>query len=358
MELTGANGKLRGDLAQDVQQLQKEFSLDNEQGALSRLVGRVEKAQNSISEQFSLDNKESALCRLVGLMQTANSTIKDNLTLDNENSPLSRLRRELTEIIHRLEQSSTDFQEKVKVTLESFKARREEVARSTHHGCEFEEAVGSMLQADTQRAGDILEAIGNQTGVIPYCKVGDRLITLGTESVAAGAKIVVEAKEDKSYDLASALQEMEQARQNRVAQIGLFVFSKKAAPPGLEPLGRHGKDVIVVWDRDDQNSDVILRAGLSVAKALAVRARLSDEKAKADLGALRDAISALTAETSSFLAISSSAKTVQRAGQKIEKKANAMKKRVDKSLKVLEKFLVAATDDGQGGVELSIEPSL
>src|SRR5476651_2497886 len=100
--MMGANGKLRDDLAQDVQKLHQEFSLDNDQGALSRLVARVEKAQNTISEEFSLDKKQSALCRQVGLMETANATISANLTLDDEKSPLFRLRKELTEIIERL----------------------------------------------------------------------------------------------------------------------------------------------------------------------------------------------------------------------------------------------------------------
>lgn len=70
-EMTGTNGKLREDFAKDVEKLHKEFSLDNEQGALSLPVGRVEKAQRTISDEFSLDNKESALCRLVRLMESS-----------------------------------------------------------------------------------------------------------------------------------------------------------------------------------------------------------------------------------------------------------------------------------------------
>ena len=42
-----------------------EFSLDDEDSALSRLVGRVEQAQGQISAQFSLDNPESGLTRIV-----------------------------------------------------------------------------------------------------------------------------------------------------------------------------------------------------------------------------------------------------------------------------------------------------
>lgn len=343
-EMTGANGRLREDLAQDVQKLQQEFSLDNEQGALSRLVGRVEKAQNSICEQFSLDNKESALCRLVGLMETANSTINANLTLDNENSPLYRLRRELTEIIERLEKSSTEFHQEVKVTLESFKARREEAARSTRHGGEFEEAVGSILHADAQKAGDICEATGNKTGVIGYCKIGDHVITLGAESAAPGARIAVEAKEDRSYDLAKALEEIEQARQNREAQVGLFVFSKNTAPSGLDPFARHGKHVVVVWDRDDSATDIFLRAGISVAKALLVRERMADEKSK-DRVAMKTAIVAISADILVLAEISKWAKTVKRSGEKIGKKAQILSKRLSRNLSVLEKHLVSSNGE-------------
>ena len=108
-EMTGTNGKLRDDFGKDVEKLHEEFSLDNENGAISRLVGRVERAQRTISDQFSLNNKESALCRLVGLMETANTTINDNLTLDNEKSPLYRLRRELTEVIQKMQSQAPPF---------------------------------------------------------------------------------------------------------------------------------------------------------------------------------------------------------------------------------------------------------
>ena len=344
-EMTGTNGKLRSDLAQDVQKFHQEFSLDNEQGALSRLVGRVEKAQRTISEQFSLNNKESALCRMVGLMETANLTISANLTLDNENSPLYRLRRELTEIIQRMQEGSAAFHEEVKVTLESFKARREEAARSTRHGSEFEEAVGSVLQAETHKSGEIFEPTGNKTGVISYCKTGDHVITLGAESVVPGARIVVEAKEDKSCDLAKALKEIEQARQNREAQIGIFVFSKTTAPAGLEPFARHGKHIVVVWDRDDAASDIFLRAGLSVAKALVIRERLSDAKSKSDLVALKKALVAITADVSALDQISKWATTVRRSGDKIGKKAGSLRKKIDRNLSILGTHFVAANGE-------------
>jgi hypothetical protein len=97
-------------------------------------------------------------------------------------------------------------------------------------------------------------------------------------------------------------------------------------------------------------SDVYLRAGLSVAKALAVQARHSSES-KADIVALRSAIDTITAEMSSLTAIESLANTVRRNGEKIRKKIIAIKQRVRENLKKLDGYLVAVTENGQNGVE-------
>ena len=36
---------------------------------------------------------------------------------------------------------------------------------------------------------------------------------------------------------------METARKNRQAEIGLFVFSSRLAPEGIDPLTRYGDDI-------------------------------------------------------------------------------------------------------------------
>ena len=278
-------------------------------------------------------------------METANTTIADNLTLDNENSPLYRLRRELTEIIQKMQESSAEFHEEVKITLESFKARREEAARSTRHGGDFEEAVGSVVQAESQKSGEVFEETGNKTGAIAYCKMGDHVVTLGAESAVPGVRIVVEAKEDKSYDLVKALREIEQARQNREAQIGIFVFSKNTAPAGLNPFARHGKHIVVVWDRDDPATDIVLRVGLSVAKALVIRDRLAEAKCKSSIVALKAALMAIMTEVVALDQITKWATTVRRSGDKIGKKAITLRRKLDKNLAVLNEHL--ATIDSE-----------
>jgi hypothetical protein len=101
--------------------------------------------------------------------------------------------------------------------------------------------------------------------------VGDHLVTLSADSAAPGARIVWEAKQDAGYTLKRALEEIDEARRNRTAQMGVFVFSRRVAPAGLTEFQRHGGDFVLVWDPEDPATDLVLRAAYSAARALAVR---------------------------------------------------------------------------------------
>jgi len=97
--------------------------------------------------------------------------------------------------------------------------------------------------------------------LIKNCKVGDIVLTIGPERQAAGARIVVEAKQRADYDVKAALGEIEIGRKNRDAKVGVFVLSKRTAPKNLSSLTRYGDDIMVVWDVEDTTTDVYLRAG-------------------------------------------------------------------------------------------------
>ena len=94
-QLTANNGQLQSELHGQVGELVKEFSLDQQDSALSRLVSRVEAAQGAIANQFSTDNEQSAMTRLSKMLQNTSEQIDKNLTLDDDKSALSRLKREL-----------------------------------------------------------------------------------------------------------------------------------------------------------------------------------------------------------------------------------------------------------------------
>ena len=63
-QLESTNGKLKGDIERQIQVAMQEFSLDDEKSALSRLVRKVEETTNQITDEFSVDNRDSAINKL------------------------------------------------------------------------------------------------------------------------------------------------------------------------------------------------------------------------------------------------------------------------------------------------------
>lgn len=333
VELAGNNNNLQEALADKVDEVVKEFSLDQEDSALSRLVRKVEEAQQSIAQEFSLDNDQSALSRMTEFMGRATEAIDNNLTLDKEQSALSRLKRELLDVLSRHEQQANSFQSEVKASLAEIRAKREEAARSTTHGRDFEDLVWEFVQREAQKMGDVPNHTGSKVGAMRNCKMGDAVIALGEDTAASGEKIVIEAKEDSSYDLAKACVEIQTARKNREAAIGLFVFSRTTAPLGQEPLLRHGNDIFVIWDGEDLQSDVNFKAALMVARALSVRQAKAHTEATADFEKLDKAILELEREARRLGDIKKWTETIKSNSGKVldevAKMADGVQKQVD-----------------------------
>src|SRR5207253_1167311 len=126
-----------------------------------------------------------------------------------------------------------------------------------------------------------------------------------------------EAKEDASYTMQRALEDLELARKNRGADVGLFVFSALTAPSGLEPFSRYGDDVVIVWDAENPPSDVVLIAGISVAKCLCARARVIGESRAADFDAIDRAILEIERQIGGLDEIFKYAGTIKSNGEKI-----------------------------------------
>lgn len=293
-------------LADQRKHILREFSLDQEGSALSRLVG-----------EFSLDDDKSAFSRLSRMLSATSDQIGKNLTLDDDASPLARLKRELLGTIEQLTKSNVEFQSQVREALAKLDTRKREEARTTRHGVEFEERLGALLSEEAQRLGDLHEATGETTGAIKLCKKGDHVVELGADSAAANARIVWEAKEKQAYSLRAALVEIDEARRNRQAQVGVFVFSRKTAPEGLESLQRHGSDVVVVWDAEDAMSDLVVRAAYSLARALAVRERRTDRESQEAITEIERAARGIERQIGHLEEVRRWAETVKGHGEKI-----------------------------------------
>jgi hypothetical protein len=327
-------------------QVLHEFSLDNSDSALSRLLRKVTDANSQLTEgvrglvgelaeEFSLDKEDSALSRLVKKVEDAQGLIGKTLTLDDANSPLSRLKRELQSTIDGLTKSNTDFQAKVLETLAKLQAQRETAAKSPLHGLTFEDRLGDLLQSEASRLNDVCETVGTTTGAIPHCKTGDFVIALGPDSAAPNARIVWEAKSNKSFDLAIALQELDQARKNRRAQIGVFVFAKDAAPDPTEPFARYGNDIIIVWDPEDPASDLYVKAAYSVARALVIRESHESAESEAAVAAIEKATLAIEKQLEHLGQIKTWADTVKNNGEKISERAGKLQETLQEQVESL-----------------------
>lgn len=333
-------------LKQQREHLLREFSLDNPDGSLRRLVQEItskhgdftKHMQGKIDEvvkEFSLDEENSALSRLVGNVDSAQKKITQEFSLDNKQSALHKLKEELTTILSAHVKTNADFQEEVKIALEKLVTKREEEARSTRHGLTFETAVYEFVAHQSHRRGDVPEATGERTGLIKNCKVGDAVIQLGPDNSAAGARIVVEAKQKANYTLTQARAEIEQARKNRDAQIGLFVFSRRLAPTDLEPLVRLGSDLFLVWDAEDTATDPYFQAALEIARALCVKTQQETEDRKVDFTPIDKAVNSIEKGISGLDKIEKSAISIRSSNENILKRVETDRKELIKQVDVL-----------------------
>ena len=323
-----------------------QFSLDNKEGALARFISELTERQGELSSelhiklddvvrQFSLDDENSALSRLVRNVERAQRTITSEFSLDSDESALARLKRELLKLLGEEREANRRFQEEVKGALQAMVARRQEADRSTRHGVTFEDAVLEFIQHEAQKVGDIPTATGHVVGLIKNCKVGDCLIELGPESAAPGSRMAVEAKEKSGYQLAQARTEIETARKNRDAQVGLFVYSKRNAPAGLDPVTRCGHDVFVAWDAEDPATDLFLSVGMNLARALCVRTRQERAAQKADFTEIDRAILEIEKRAASLDKIEKWTSTIHNNSQQILKQVRLTRKSLKAQLEVL-----------------------
>ncbi len=344
--LNTLRGNVEKELSTQRDHLLSEFSLDNKEGALTRLVGELKTnhgdvgraLQTKIDEvikEFSLNEENSALSRLVNKVTNAQETITKEFSLDSESSCLSKLKHQLVELLTTSEMKSQKFQEEVKVSLAKIVTQRQEAERSTRHGLAFEDAVCDFVLRQSQSAGDVATPTGHTTGLIRNCKVGDCVIELGPDSAASGAKIVVEAKEEAGYTLARAREELEMARKNRGADWGLFVFSKRTAPSHLDAFARYGNDCVVVWDVEDIYSDVFLKAGLMYARAACFRNEQQSAAQQFDFEEIDKAILEIEKRARNLDEVRKSAETIQSSSGKILERVRIDREALEKQVEVL-----------------------
>ncbi len=324
-------------LDQQRDQLRQELSLDHDDSALSRLVAvmtttngqlRDEFARNvdEVVTQLSLDRPDSALSRLVSQVTQAQQGITRQFSLDDSQSSLSRLRATLLDTLTQMQTRQDNLHAEIRETLATLQARKQEAARSTRHGGTFEDAVCGFLAAEAAHLGDVAKPCGTTAGHIKQCKVGDFVAELGPESAAPGERFVIEAKASHAYDLQKALTEIKTARENRDAQVGIFVFAKSHAPSGADVLMRFGQDIITVWDPEDPVTDIYMKTAYSLARHMVVSRARAATHTTFDFAAIDTALSEISRQAASLDEITNSSQTITNAADRITNRVRLVKK--------------------------------
>ncbi len=276
-------------------------------------------------KQLDANDEKSLLSQLRRDMATARGELLRAINPAHEDSPLAVIQRSLTTLLETHVKSHQEreedarkrdeaFHADVRERLERIETRKRIEQRSPAGGRSFEDVVVAFIQRRLGPSGYLVEPTGDFPGS-KRKKVGDATIDFAPDHAFHGCRIVVEAKHEEKCTLSKARAELDEARANREAQIGLFVLAKSHAPDTFPAFQRVGNDVLVVWDEEDPNQEAYLAGALMVALALATRKQA--KASEGDLKALQDIEERVVKEINRLERIKKLAETIRSNADKI-----------------------------------------
>lgn len=307
---------------------------DPTDGRLSRLIQAQVGPQSNFGKILDPQNKQGVIAlietRVQELVEAKLDEVLEQFSLDDTQSAMSKLHAMLSGLFGQLNQS-----------LGIRAATAAEAAKGHIKGIVFEEDVYTVF-AETGRAiGDDTECVRGTIGAIPRCKKGDFVATLGESSGAPGQKIVVEVK-DQPLRLRDALDELQEAKKNRGAALGIFVFARGVEPAEIGDFRRIGEDFYVTVDKDHLSQEkplLYLDSAYTIARAMAVAATRKESAGQVDLQKIEDQVNALTVWSDRIADIATKARTIQSSGKLIEQFANDLKLDLDGRIALVMKML-------------------
>jgi hypothetical protein len=264
----------------------------------------------AIGKMLDANDKTSAMSRFLAEGRAAHQTLLQAMNAEDPTTPLGSIKSALLKLVDQhgkahqealalmAERQRLDSQE-MREALAKLEVRRRVEARSAAGGASFEDAVVVTLGQLLRGAPLVVEPVGATVGLRPNCKKGDVVIAYGSEHRHAGARVVIEAKHDASYTVPKALAELEIARANRDASVGLFVMARTHATPGFPRFQRFGADVLITWDDGDTGTDELLELAVALTLFMAPLGRRQSED-RADIEALRDLEGRIECELSRY----------------------------------------------------------
>lgn len=273
------------------------FDPKNKDGIISTIEEKVKKLVeaklNEVVAQFSLDEDGSAMCRLKTIIDSAFSDLREALGVKA--------------------------------------ARAEEAERGHVKGFNFEEDVYNAIAGMGRQFGDETELVRGTFGAL-RSKIGDHLITLGETTGAPGLRIVFEAK-DQIYKAKKAIAELQEAKKNREAVSGVFVFAKGCEPVEFGAFKRIDNDFYCTADKAELAEGgplLYLWAAYELARVQVIATVRKEAGGKLDLERIQQHIDGIAVWIPRLGEIVTKATTVQNSGKAIETAAKEIKDDIER----------------------------
>jgi len=258
---------------------------------LERFLGDRGQLRSFVNDLFDEGKRDSAIGRMRTLLGTYFDGDASHLArlLDptRMGSPLHQFRAEVSDGFAKVHERLTAIEA-------AATARATERARSAAKGADFEATIEQLLGEICRGPGDLLDRTADEQGALLRSKKGDFLLTVDPRSThGAGLRIVVECK-DRAMSGRAMRDELEEAKRNRDACVGLVIFSEAHAPAGIAPFDIRGSDVYCVVDPHDVDAS-ILEGAVRLARLLALTTRRAAE-AEVDAAAVEAALAAIAGQ--------------------------------------------------------------
>jgi len=340
-QLTAVMGKSHDQLSRALDPL-------TEDGAVARflrslreeLKGADEDRQKQLSAALAAldaNDESSLLSRLVRETHQARSEVLAAVNPDAPESPMAILKASLTNLLkeqsvaqseqaRRQEERQTLFEKEVREALARIETRRTQDLKTTRGGLDFEDSVTSFVRAATAGAPCVFDVTGATAGR-GRCKKGDAVLRFTQESAFDGAGVVFEAKRDATYTVQKALEELDAARKNRDAAVGVFVMARSHASDVFPRFARYGNNVLLTWDDQDPASDPYLHAGILLGMGLVARTHTVGDAG--DIAALRDIEARIESELSRLARMEKHSEAIRRNVNGLDDEIRNAKKALD-----------------------------
>ncbi len=265
---------------------------------LERFLGDRGQLRAFVNDLFDEGKRDSAIGRIRTLLGTYfdgdASRLAQLLDPTRMGSPLHQFRTEVSDGFAKVHDRLTAIEA-------AATARATERARSAAKGADFEATIEQLLGDICRGAGDLLDRTSDEQGDVLRSKKGDFLLTLDPRQTrGAELRVVVECK-DRPMSGKAMRDELEEAKRNRDACVGLVVFSEAHAPAGIAPFDVRGSDVYCVVDPHDVDASVI-EAAVRLARLVALASRRAAE-AEVDAAAVEASLDAIKGQLDAIRAL-------------------------------------------------------